>query len=76
MPEAMLHPDVQRRLDLPFDRATLLKAGPVDATAFDAIQIGLADICAQAVLHGQHEVVATLLPVLALADEPTVGAVA
>ena len=70
MPQATsLPPDVQQRLDLPFDRAQLLKDGPVTSSSFGPVQPTLADICAQAFLHGQHDVVAALVPVLALADE-------
>jgi hypothetical protein len=76
MPETMLHPDVQKRLDLPYDRAFLLQEGPVTVASFGPVQPTLADICAQAALHGQHDVVTALLPVLVLADESTVGAVA
>jgi hypothetical protein len=76
MPETMLHPDVQQRLDLPRDRAYLLAEGPVTVASFGPVQPALADICAQAFLHGQHDIVTALSPVLALADESTVGAVA
>ncbi len=64
-----LPPDVQQRLDLPFDRAQLLKEGPVTVASFGPVQPTLADLCAQAFLHGQSEIVSALLPVLALAEE-------
>lgn len=68
-----LPPDVQQRLSSPFDRATLQADGPVDAAAFDAIQPALADLCARASLHGQHEVVTALLSVLALAERASIS---
>ncbi len=67
-----LPPAVQQRLSSPFDRTTLQAEGPVDAAAFDAIQPAVADLCARASLHGQHEVVAALVPVLALAEPASI----